>query len=624
MAEEKLQFTAEVGRVLDIVARSLYSAKDVFLRELISNASDACDRLRYQALTEPGVLAADPELKIRISLDTAARTVTVADNGVGMGRHELIENLGTVARSGTASFTERLTGDAKADLALIGQFGVGFYSAFMVADRVEVTSRKAGESEGWRWSSDGKDSFAVGPADDAPPRGTRVVVHLRPEESEFLERERVRHIVRTYSDHIGLPVVLADGGKDETLNTASALWTRRRSEVSEGQYGEFYRHVAHSLDKPWLTLHFRAEGKIEYTALLFIPSTPPFDLFDPARRARVRLYVRRVFITEECEGLVPGYLRFLKGVIDSEDLPLNISRETIQRNPLVARIRAGLVKRLLGELKRRAETDSEDYARFWDNFGAVLKEGLYEDREHRDLILEAARFGSTGGDGRASLADYVQRMAPGQESILYVAAASHGAAARSPQLEGFRAKGVEVLLLSDPVDEFWIPAVGDYRGKPFRSITRGVAELDKIAAAAGEGWDKPGDAGQSPSLEPLIALLRLMLKGEVKDVRASKRLTDSPACLVADERDPDLNLERLLRHRRRDHARVPRILELNPRHPLILRLTRLVGEEGRRDELEDTARLLLESARVAEGEEPSDPPAFARRLAAVMTRALGA
>ena len=444
MAEEKLHFQAEVGRLLDIVAHSLYSDKDIFLRELISNASDACDRLRYLALTKPELAADDPAFKVRIEVDRKARTIAVSDNGIGMSRDELVQNLGTIARSGTAAFVKDLTGDSAKDMKLIGQFGVGFYSAFMVADRVSVVSRKAGEPGAWRWVSEGSGEFSVAQAERPDliqgQRGTTIELHLREGEDEFLEHERLRTIVRTYSDHIALPVVLIENGKEQTLNAAAALWTRPKSEITQQQYREFYHHAGHLGDDPWLTIHFKAEGAIEYTALLFVPSTRPFDLFAQDRKHRVKLYVRRVFITEDCAELVPAWLRFLKGIVDSEDLPLNVSREMLQKNAVVAKMRQGIVKRVLAELEKQAEKEPESYAKFWENFGAVLKEGLYEERERRDELLKLARFRSTHGDGWISLAEYVKRMKPGQDAIHFITGDDAKALRKSPQLEGFRSE----------------------------------------------------------------------------------------------------------------------------------------------------------------------------------------
>ena len=485
MTGERHGFQAEVSRLLEIVAHSLYSDKAVFLRELISNASDACDRLRYLALTQPELGGDGQGYRVTLTPDKAARCLVVADNGIGMSRDDLVENLGTIARSGTAAFMEQMTGDSAKDMALIGQFGVGFYSSFMVAEKVVVESRKAGEAEGWRWESDGKGEFTIEPA-ELPDRGTKITLHLRQGEDDFLEPERLRHIVRKYSDHIALPIVLAADGKDETINKASALWTRGKSEITPEQYTEFYHHHAHAFDDPWLTLHWRAEGKIEYVGLLFVPSAKPFDLFHPDRKHCVKLYVRRVFITDTCEEVLPAYLRFVRGVIDTEDLPLNISREMLQHNPLLAKIRQGVIKRVLGDLQKKAEKEPEGYASFWENFGAVLKEGLYEDQDNREALLSLSRFRTTASDQPCSLADYAGRMKPAQEAIYYISGDSVEALRQSPQIEGYKAKGVEVLLLTDPVDEFWMPAVGQFQDKPFKSVTRGSADLARIAKPDGK------------------------------------------------------------------------------------------------------------------------------------------
>jgi molecular chaperone HtpG len=621
-AVETRSFEAETSRLLDIVAHSLYSEKEIFLRELISNASDACDRLRYAALTEPNLVEGDPLYRVVLTPIKSSKTLTIADNGIGMNREELIENLGTIARSGTAAFVNAMSGDTKKDLSLIGQFGVGFYSAFMVADRVEVLSRKAGDAEGWRWTSDGQGTFSVEPAPDVK-RGVKIMLTMRDDAQDYLEPQRLRQIVTTYSDHIALPIVLADGNKEDTINTASALWTRPRTQITEEQYKEFYHHVGHGFDEPWLTLHTKAEGTLEYTYLLFVPSAKPFDLFDPDRKTRLKLYVRRVFITDENTELVPSYLRFLRGVVDSEDLPLNVSREMLQANPMVARMRQQLVRRVLTELGKKATDAPEEYAKFWDNFGAVLKEGLYEDRDQRDTLMGLARFRSTTRDGLVSLDQYIEAMRPGQEAIYTITGDSPDFVAKSPQLEGFRAKGVEVLYLTDPIDEFWMPAVGPYKDKPFKTSTRGGADLAKIEAGA----DKKDDA-EKPAppakLASLIAIFKLALGEAVKDVRGSERLTDSAVCLVADEGDMDMHLERLLKAHRQLDASAKRILEINPSHRLIERLAASVGETGASDQLSEFAWVLLDQARIVEGEPLPDPAAFARRLAGLLEKGLPA
>ena len=618
MAEEKLQFQAEVSRLLDIVAHALYSDKEVFLRELISNASDACDRLRYLTVTEPERAKGTLPPKITLIPDPKQRVLEIADTGIGMSREELVDNLGTIARSGTGRFLDQLTGDAKDDLSLIGQFGVGFYAAFMVSDKVEVVSRKAGESQAWRWVSDGKGEFTIAEA-ERDEIGTSVRLHLRAGEHEFLEPERLKAIVHRYSDHIGIPIALKAKDTEETINSAAALWTRSKTDITPEQSTAFYQHVAHANDEPWASVHVRAEGTLEYSALLYVPSHKPFDLFHPDRKHGVKLYVRRVFITDDCKELVPGYLRFLRGVVDSSDLPLNVSREMLQSNPLLAKIRSNLVKRVLGEIEKKSGEDS--YATFWDNFGPVLKEGLYEDTDNHDTLLKLARFRTTVSDTPVSLATYIGRMKEGQDAIYTISGEDMQALLASPQLEGYRAKGVEVLLLTDPIDEFWVPMVRNVEGKPFRSVTRGAADLSKIADPADQ---KPAeDKLPDGEIAKLIALFKLTLGDEVKDVRESNRLTDSAVCLVADDGDMDMRLEKLLRQHKQLDKISPRVLELNPRHPVIRALIGRVAEPGASDSLADAARLLLDQARILEGEALPDPRAFARRLDAVLASGLG-
>jgi molecular chaperone HtpG len=621
MKMEKMGFQAEVSRLLDIVAHSLYSDRAVFLRELVSNASDACDKLRYLSLTEPGLLADNPDFAITVTLDKDAKTLTVSDNGIGMNRDELISHLGTIARSGSAQFVQALEGekDKKSDVSLIGQFGVGFYAAFMVADRVEVVSRRAGETQAWKWVSDGKGEFEVGESDRAT-RGTDVILHIKTEAEEFLDAHRVSAIITKYSDHIALPIKLVEGGKEEKVNQAAALWTRPKSEITEEQYRDFYRHVAHAFDEPWSTLHFKAEGKIEYTGLVFIPASKPFDLFHPDRKQSLKLYVKRVFITDHCEELLPSWLRFVKGLVDSEDLPLNISREMLQQNPVLTKIRQGVVKKVLEHLKKKAENEAESYAAFWNNFGAVLKEGIYEDNDNRAALMGLARFRSTQGDALVSLADYVGRMKEGQSAIYYLTAESLEAAARSPQLEGYKAKGVEVLLLVDGIDEFWIPAVGEFEGKTFKSVTRGGADLDAIKTDGKSDEKKPEPAAEG--IDNLIAMMKLSLKDAVKDVRVSQRLTDSAVCLVADEGELDMRLARLLQQHKRLDSLAPRVLEINGSHPVIAALAKAVST-GKGEQVADAAWVLLDQARIQEGEPLPDPTAFARRLGQMMSKAFG-
>lgn len=614
---EAFSFEAEVSRLLKMMVHSVYSEREIFLRELISNASDACDKLRHAALTAPELTADDPAFRIDIRLDPSAKTITVSDNGIGMNRDDLISQLGTIARSGTAAFLEQLAAAGKQpDVQLIGQFGVGFYSVFMVADRVTVISRRAGEDSAWRWTSDGEGRYEIAPAQKAA-RGTDVVLHIKADADEFLDKPRLERIVRTYADHIAVPIALAVGdAKAETVNSGTALWTRAKADITPQQYAEFYRHVAGAFDAPAFTLHFRAEGRIEYRALLFIPETPPFDLYDPSRRARVKLYVKRVYITDNCEDLIPGYLRFLRGVVDSEDLPLNISREMLQNNPLVAAMRKAITSRFLGDLKKFADTESEAYLKIWENFGRVIKEGLYEDGERRDALLALARFRSTHGPEWTTLAEYVGRMKPAQQAIYVIRGDEGQALDNSPQLEGFKARGVEVLLLTDPIDDFWVDAVGAFEGKPLRSVTRAGADLKDLGDA-----DAAAPA-QDAATATLIAALKTALGDAVKDVRVSDRLTDSAVCLVADDTGLDLHLERMLRQHEKLAALSPRILEINPKHPLI---AALAGHAGKADSavlLGDAAHLLLDQARILEGETLEQPLDFARRLNAVMARTL--
>jgi molecular chaperone HtpG len=650
MSQPLQPFEAEVGRVLDLVINSLYKEREIFLRELISNASDACDKLRYESLSRPELLADDPELKIRVVVDPAQRLVTVVDNGVGMDRDELVANLGTIARSGTARFLDQLSGDKGHDLKLIGQFGVGFYSVFMVADRVIVQARKAGDTQGWRWASDGRSGFTVEEADESFPRGVAVTLHLKEDAKEFLSEWRLRQIVRTYSDHIALPILLevkpekSEDGKPprqpEQINEASALWARPRSEISDEQYKELYHHVAHSFDDPFARVHFTAEGALSYTGLLFVPTHKPLDLWDPKRRHGVKLYVRRVFITDRLEELLPRWLRFVSGVVDSEDLQLNVSRETLQHGAVVAKMRKALVKRLLDELARKAKAPAAEAAEaekpesgataekaaavswddWWAEFGPVLKEGLYEDAESRERLLEIARFRSSRGPGWTSLASYVERMKEGQEGILYISGESADALRTSPQLEAAAAKGVEVLLLEDAVDEFWIPSVGDYKGKKLQSLTKGEIDLSAVKDEAGT---PPEVLADEADLGRLIARVKLALGTAIKDVRPSKRLRDSAVCLVAEDSGMDLRLERFMKQHNQLEALGSRILELNPGHALIRRMAEM-AKGGADGDLEELSRLLLDQARIVEGEPVPDPGAFSRRMSSFLARGLAA
>jgi len=640
MTAEKQPFEAEVGRVLDLVINSLYQHRDIFLRELISNASDACDRLRYAAISDDKLMGEGSELKIMLTPDNAAGTLTIDDNGIGMSRDELIENLGTIARSGTARFADALSGDNKADVNLIGQFGVGFYSAFMVADEVEVFSHKVGEATGHRWVSDGKTGFSVEALESNAPRGTRVVLHLREDAKEFLDEHRLRHVVRSYSDHIAIPIMFqgeatsaepkeGEETSNETIipeaqqiNEASALWTRPKSEITDEQYKEFYHHVGHAYDEPWARFHVQAEGLVSYQALLFVPSVQPMDLFDPKREHAVKLYVKRVFITDGLEGLMPRYLRFVKGVIDTEDLQLNVSRETLQHSAVLAKIKKDLVKRVIDELTKRAKAKDGDYVTFWEQFGQVIKEGIYEDQDQREKLLELARFRSTADDGWVSLADYVGRMKPGQDAIYTISGENLDALKSSPQLEGARAKGVEVLLLSDHIDDFWLPQADNYQEKPFKALTRGDVDLSEIEGDAEDKKDeKPEETVEGEALDKLIAALKARLGDKVADIRPSARLTESAVCLVADEHGMDMRLERFLKQHQQLGELSKRILEINPKHDLIRRMAEADADSG---EIGELAELLLDQALIIEGEPLPDPGAFSRRMSNFLSKGLAA
>ncbi len=630
-------FQAEVSQLLHLMVHSVYSEREVFLRELISNAADACDKLRYEALTHPEFLKDDTELAITLRVDKEAATLTVADNGIGMSREELQENLGTIARSGTRAFLAQWEEAAKQDKAgevprLIGQFGVGFYSAFMVADRVDVISRKAGADAAWHWSSDGVNGFEIRPADTekAPARGTHVILHLKDDAKIFLEEDEIARIVRAYSDHISFPIYYEETGKDgkgkekRQLNSASALWMRPKSEISADQYKEFYHHVSAMFDDPALTIHYKAEGRHEFTALLFIPSSRPFDLFDPDRAGRIRLYVRRVFITDKAE-LLPPYLRFVRGVIDSEDMPLNISREMLQNNPIVGAIRKAVTNKVLSELARTAEKDTETFEKIWEAFGAVIKEGLYEDPARRDSLYKIARFRSTAGEGWRSLKDYVADMPEKQSAIYYAVGESLTQLKAMPQLEGYRARGIEVLLLTDPVDNFWVTQAAGYEGKPFKSITQGDADLENIPLTesgddtAKADKTKPASASENAAL---LAKLKQELTDEVSDVRASQRLVDSPACLVAPAGAPDRTLEKILARQAGGKFGLKPVMEVNLSHPLLQALQKHLREkEG--NVFSDLAWLLLDEARILEGSLPADPQKFAQRLNRFLLTRLG-
>ncbi len=608
---ESHEFQAEVAKLLHLMVHSVYSDRDVFLRELISNGADALDKLRYEAIAQPALLEDAPLLNIVITPDKSAKTLTISDSGTGMSEDELIDNLGTIAKSGTQAFVEK----AGQGVNLIGQFGVGFYSAFIVADLVEVTSRKAGTEESFTWASKGAGTFTVVPAEKGP-RGTSIVLHLKDDALEFLEGWKIEQVVRAYSDHIGHPIMLSDGSEaPKQVNTANAIWTRSKTEVTAEQHKEFFGHVSGSYTDPALTIHYRAEGRHEYTVLLYVPSERPFDLYDPERKGRQKLYVKRVYIADDAQ-LLPAYLRFVRGVIDSEDMPLNLSREMLQHNPQVAAIRKAVTNKVLGELKKCSDTDAETFAKIWEIFGPVIKEGLYEDMEHRDQLFEFVRFKSTKS-ASVTLKDYIAGLKENQTAIYYLTGEDALKAAASPQLEGYKARDVEVLLFTDPVDSFWVRTALGFDGKPFKSVTQGKADLDLIAVK-----DAPvKNEGREAAATKLIVAMKQALGDKVKDVRSSTRLTDSAVCLVADG-DLDRTLEKLLARQKDSGVNVSApVLEINTSHPLIVALAAATENDTPSSEIGDVAQLLLDQAHVLEGEPVSDPAGFSRRMASVLTKA---
>ena len=621
-AKETLGFQAEVKQLLQLMIHSLYGNREIFLRELVSNASDACDKLRFEAIDAPDLLAGDTELGIRVSYDREARTITVADNGIGMSRQDAIEHLGTIARSGTREFFSKLSGDRAKDANLIGQFGVGFYSSFIVADRVTVLSRRAGlpATEGVRWESDGTGDFTVQTV-ECEARGTEVVLHLRPaaegetdELAEFLNEWQLRSILKKYSDHVSLPIRLAKAGEEgEVVNQASALWSRSKSEIQDEQYEEFYRTLTHDTEDPLAWTHARVEGRTEYVQLLYVPGRAPFDLWDRDRRTGIKLYVRRVFIMDDAEQLMPAYLRFVRGVIDSNDLPLNVSREILQESRDVRAIREGSTRRVLSMLEDLAENRADDYAKFWSEFGQVLKEGMGEDHANRERIAKLLRFSSTTSDGTAqtvSLGEYMARMKEGQDKIWYVTADSPQAARSSPHLELFRKKGVEVLLLTDRVDEWMLSFLHEFEGKQLASIARGDADLGALTDEA----EKKATEEAAEQMSGLLERLKAALSERAKDVRVTHRLTDSPACLVSDEGDISGHLERLLRQAGQPVPERRPILEINPTHPLVKRLDAQGDARPNDAQLADWAQLLFDQALLSEGGQLAEPAAFVKRV----------
>jgi len=613
-AHETRKFEAEVSQVLHLVTHSLYSHKEIFLRELISNASDACDKLRFESIGAPELLTGDGELQIQVSWDPDARTVTVRDNGIGMNREEVVANIGTIASSGTRRFLEAMSAEQKTDARLIGQFGVGFYSAFVVADRVTVLSRRADQpaSEGVKWESDGKGEYSLSKA-DLPERGTAVILHLKADEDEFLKGWELRSLIRKYSDHVAFPIRMPKevdgkpGDEWETVNDASALWTKPRSEISDEDYQSFYKSLGHDFNDALAWTHNRVEGSQSFTTLLYIPEQPPFDLMMGGRDERkgLKLYIKRVFIMDAAEELLPNYLRFVRGVVDADDLPLNVSREILQHNRQLERIRAACVKRVLDLLERLSRDEPEKFATFYKAFGNTLKEGIAEDHANRERIAKLLRFASTKGDGAAqtvSLDDYIGRMAIGQDNIWYITADSYTAAVGSPQLEAFKAKGVEVLLMSDRIDEWMLNSLTEYSGKKLRNVAKGELPLDEA--------DKKQQEEASKAAEPLVQKLKELLGDRVGDVRVSARLTDSPSCLALSDYEMAPHLARLLREAGHDVPMAKPTLEVNPQHPLLRR----VESETDPAKVTDLANLLLDQAEIAAGAQLPDPAAFVQRL----------
>jgi len=613
-------FQTEVKQLLQLMIHSLYSNKEVFLRELISNGSDACDRLRFAALTDSGLMDDGENLCIQVSVDKTAKTVTIRDNGIGMSQDEVIDNIGTIARSGTKKFLQSISGDAKNDANLIGQFGVGFYSAFLVAHRVELTTRRAGTAaiEGVRWISDGEGEYTIETA-EVSDRGTMITLHLRDDDREFLEDYRLRGIISRYSDHISLPIQMKSTDEEkkdewEAVNSGSALWSRSKSDITEEEYTRFYQTLTYDNDAPIATLHNRVEGTLEYTSLFFIPKKAPFDLWDRDQRHGINLYVRRIFIMDDSKYLMPSYLRFVRGVVDAADLPLNVSREFLQNNKDIDRIRSASIKKILSELTRMAEKEPEQYADFWKEFGKVLKEGVVEDHDNRTLISDLLRFNSTRSEGaeqKESLAGYFKRMPMKQKAIYYITADSHSAASTSPHLEIFRKNNVEVLLLSDPVDEWLVSSLNQYKDKPLKSVSKGALDLDEFASDE----DKKANEDKAKGLTGLTEKMQTLLGEKVKSVRVSHRLTDSPACLVADENDLGGNLERILQAMGQSAPEAKPILEINPDHPLIRQL------EPSHAQLEEWTRVLFDQAALSEGAPLPEPAAYVQRVNQLLTKA---
>ena len=623
MSAEKHNFEAETGKVLNIVINSLYSNKDIFLRELISNASDACDKRRYKSLTDKS-FASTIDLNININVDPKAKTLKISDNGIGMSKDELISSLGTIAKSGTKAFLEGITKQKNKDdnLSLIGQFGVGFYSAFMVADKVEVISKGIGTKKSHHWTSDGQSSFTISET-DKDVDGTEITLHIKKDEKDYLDTFRIENIVKKYSDHIPYPVKLIEDGKEnevKSLNSASALWMRNKKDIKSEQYEEFYNHLG-GIGKPWKTIHNTTEGIVSFTNLLFIPEMKPFDLFNPDRKTSVKLYTNRVFITDECEDLLPSYLRFIKGVVDSEDIDLNVSREMMQSNAALNKISKALVNKILSELKKDFEKNRDDYEKFFNEFGAAFKEGIYEDFERKKSLIDISLFKSSNGEKLTSLNEYISRMKKDQNDIYYISGESIEQILTSPQIEGFKSRGLEVIYMTDPIDEFWLPSMNEYEGKPFKSITKGAIDLSKFDIQKDKD-SKSKKPATKKDIDNLISEMKNHLGDKVKDIKSSQMLTDSPVCLTADEADMDIHLEKLMRQHKRLDKESKKILEINPSHDLIKSLGKIVQNSKDKSVVSDVSHLLLDQARIVEGEMPLDTKGFTEKLSSIITRSL--
>ena len=619
MSNMEKKFEADTGKILDIVINSLYSEREIFVRELISNASDAIDKKKYLALTNKSINDTSDPFEIKIEVNSKENTIKISDNGIGMDEEDLINSLGTIARSGTKAFLEQFNkskDDKKEDVNLIGQFGVGFYASFMVADKVEVLSKKAGTDKSWKWISDGKSGYNIEKGEKTNS-GTELILHLKKDAKEFLEGTRIQFVVRKYSDHISYPVKMLEvskkDAKEETINEASALWTRAPKDIKEKQYEDFFSHIGAGFGKPLLTMHNNTEGTVSYTNLLCIPSSKPFDLFNPDRKSSLKLYINRVFITDKCDNLIPAYLRFVKGIVDTQDIDLNVSREMLQNNPAVAKISKSLVGKILRELKKIADKDKAKYIQFWNEFGQVLKEGLYEDLERKDTLLELARFSNNENDDLISLEDYVNTMDKNQKDIYYIAADTKSQALSSPHLEGFKSKGIKVLVMADPIDQFWLSMAGQFKEKNFVSITQGEIDLDNIKSDKKDPKNKDTKKDDvDKKFTNLIAHLKASLGQNVKDIRLTSKLTDSPACLVADKGDMDVAMENLMKQRDPNYQGAPRILEINPEHALVEKMNKLLSDKKHNNLVDDAGTLLFEQARMMEGKLPSDPTKFAK------------